>query len=117
VAYALTDASNTIEFRHLEAAWAMWSYCRASAAYIFGGILGNERADRLLKALGDAGPDGLDGTEQRDVFNRHASGEELEATRQYLHRHDLIVTRNDVPSGRGGRPGLRSWAKGREPNG
>ena len=100
VAYALTDASPTIRTEHLEAAWAMWSYCEQSAAYIFGDSLGDEVADRLLEALEAAGTDGLDGTAQRAVFSRHVSGARLDAARKLLEDRRLAVTETEPTGGR-----------------
>jgi hypothetical protein len=38
--YALLDSSPVIQQVHLEAALAVWNYCRESAAYIFGDSIG-----------------------------------------------------------------------------
>jgi len=101
VAYALLDGSHHIEVDHLEAAHAVWRYCAASAAYIFGDALGDEVADRLLAALRSAGPDGLDGTAQRDLFARHVSGARLDTARALLVSLGLART-SQVDTG--GRP-------------
>lgn len=58
VTYALLDGSHHIDLAHLEAAWALWCYCRASAGHIFGQRLGDEVGDPLLDALRRAGPNG-----------------------------------------------------------
>lgn len=100
VAYALTDASPTIRVEHLEAAWALWRYCEASAAYVFGDSLGDEVADRLLEALRDAVPDGLDGTQQRDLFARHASGARIETARKLLEDRGLARTETEPTGGK-----------------
>ena len=42
LAYALADGSRVIDVAHLEAAWALWLYCRESAALIFGAAIGDE---------------------------------------------------------------------------
>lgn len=73
VLYALLDGSPEIDVEHLDAAWALWSYCRASVEYLYGDSLGDEIADRLLAALREADPAGLDGTQIRDLFGRHHS--------------------------------------------
>jgi hypothetical protein len=36
VAYALLDGAHQIDLPHIEAAWAVWRYCRKSAELIFG---------------------------------------------------------------------------------
>jgi hypothetical protein len=71
--YALLDASYIIKPEHLRAALAFWRYCQASAKYIFGDYLGNQVADDLLRALRQAGPDGLNRTELRDLFHHHST--------------------------------------------
>src|SRR5262249_36330898 len=67
VVYAGLAGSSEIDVPHLEAAWAVWHFCEASAAYIFESATGDEVADRLLRALREAAPAGLDGTQQRDL--------------------------------------------------
>ena len=101
VVYALLDSSRLIEPVHIDAAAAVWAYCRASAACIFGDALGDEVADRLLAALHQAGKAGLDGTQQRDLFARHVGGERLDRARELLESRGLALTR---PEATGGRP-------------
>jgi hypothetical protein len=100
VAYALLDQSRKIDVAHLRAAWALWRYCRASAAYVFGESLGDPVADRLLEAVREAGREGLDGTRQRAVFSRHATGERLDAARSLLERKGLVVCETVQTGGR-----------------
>jgi hypothetical protein len=107
VVYALLDGSSRVTVEHLDAAEAVWSYCAASAAYIFGDTIGDEIADRLLDALRAAGPDGLTGTDQRDLFARHVSGARIEQARQLLEDRGLArTTRRDT----GGRPAVITTA-------
>ena len=108
VAYALTDASRVIELHHLEAAWALWCYCRASAAHIFGDALGDEVADKLLTGIRQAGEAGLDGTGQSGLFSRHITKRQLEIARESLERRELIITTTEETDGR---PRLVSIAK------
>jgi len=107
VAYAVLDGSETIEVEHLEAALAAWRYCEQSAALIFGDALGDPIADRLLSEIRDAGDAGLDGTGQRNIFARHASGARLDQARAALEAKGLVVT---VREETGGRPRLVSKA-------
>jgi hypothetical protein len=51
VAYAVLDGSRNIEPPHLQAAWALWRYCRDSAAYLFGSRLGDPQGEKLLDAF------------------------------------------------------------------
>lgn len=108
VAYALTDGSSTIEIAHLEAAWALWCYCQASAARIFGDASGDEVADRLLEAITAAGSDGLDLTAQSAVFGRHVQATRLASARGVLERLGRIVSE---PEQTDGRSRLVSYAK------
>ena len=49
--YALLDRSSVIEVHHLTAALAVWSYCEASARYIFGDTLWDPTADQIERWL------------------------------------------------------------------
>ncbi len=60
VTYALLDGSKTIEVPHLEAAFAVWRFSEASAAWIFGDAVGDPIADKLLEAIRAAGEVGED---------------------------------------------------------
>lgn len=77
--YALLDCADQIDVPHLTAAIALWEYCAASAAYIFGDALGDPVADDLLAALRVAGNAGMTRTQIRDYFKRHQSGERINA--------------------------------------
>jgi hypothetical protein len=107
VAYALLDGSEVIGLDHLQAALAVWRYCEQSASHVLGDALGDEVADRLLEAVRAAGEQGLDGSEQRDLFSRHAGGKRLEMARALLESKGLIVTETEET---GGRPRLVSRA-------
>jgi hypothetical protein len=100
VLYALCDASASIDSQHVLAGFAVWSYCRASAAYIFGDSLGSPLADKLLQALKDAGPEGLNGRQLDRAISGHASKPELDAAREALTRRGLIITFTEETGGR-----------------
>jgi len=101
VTYALLDGSHHIDVQHIRAAWALWRYCRASAAFIFGESIGDPSADRLLLAIREAGQRGLDGRQRDRVFSGHATRREVAAAVDLLERRGLI-TREVVETG--GRP-------------
>jgi hypothetical protein len=103
VAFALLDGAQAIEEPHLEAAYAVWRYCEASARFIFGDVVGDEVADRLLEAIRAAGGEGLSATEQMGVFSRNVSAARLKLAREELERRKLVVT-SEVATG--GRPKL-----------
>jgi hypothetical protein len=55
-----------------QAALALWDYCSASAASLFGSCVGDSIADRILEAL-QASPDGLTRKQIRNLFHGHVS--------------------------------------------
>jgi hypothetical protein len=71
--YALTCASPEISVQHLRAGLAMWSYCAASAEYIFGASLGDPLSDRVLTILRGAGAAGLTKRELLRELGGHTS--------------------------------------------
>jgi len=77
--YALLDARGEIDIAHLKAALAVWEYCEASAAHIFGNALGDPVADEILLALKHAGSEGMTRTAIRDLFGRNKSADRIGA--------------------------------------
>src|SRR5262249_50645564 len=57
--YALLDKTDLVDVPHLNAAYALWQYCEASAHYIFGDVLGDPLADDLRRMLQQAGTAGM----------------------------------------------------------
>lgn len=90
VTYALLDGFESIDVEHIRAAWAVWRYCRDSAAFIFGESIGNPVADRLLTAVREAGRHGLDGRAQSAVFSGHVTRRQLDDARALLERKGLV---------------------------
>ncbi len=74
--YAVLDCSPLIRAEHLTAALAVWTYCEASARWIFGGALGDATADEIMRALREM-PNGMTRTEIREHFGRHKSSPEI----------------------------------------
>lgn len=66
--FAIADRSTTMELSHLEAALAVWDYCSASVAWVWGSALGNPDAERILAALRGGEKTR---TELRDLFSRN----------------------------------------------
>lgn len=114
VVYAICAGSPVVEVEHLEAAYAFWTYCRDSAAYLFGNALGDPVADKLLAAVRAAGPEGMTGTEQSALFGRHVGARELEAARALLWDQRLARTTTEET---GGRPRIRTVAIGAQSDG
>jgi hypothetical protein len=77
--YALLDGATNIDLPHIKAALAVWEYAEASAAHIFGDMLGDPVADEILLALRQAGNAGMTRTALRDLFGRHRSGDRIGA--------------------------------------
>lgn len=100
VTYALLDSSSRIDVEHVRAAWALWSYCRASAAHIFGESTGDIIADTLIAAARRAGPAGLDGRERHALFSGHASVGQLDAAMDVLVEKALAVIETEETTGR-----------------
>jgi Bifunctional DNA primase/polymerase, N-terminal/Protein of unknown function (DUF3987)/Primase C terminal 2 (PriCT-2) len=77
--YALLDRANQIDVGHLRAGLAVWNYCDASAAHIFGATLGDDVADTILRALKNAGREGMSRSMIRDLFGGHHTSERVGA--------------------------------------
>jgi hypothetical protein len=82
--YALLDGRVEINIVHLKAALAIWEYCAASALRIFGDALGDPIADEILRALRQAGEEGMSRTGIRDLFDRHQSAEQIRRALLFL---------------------------------
>ena len=100
--YALSDAQNTIELEHLDAALSLWRYCSESARYVFGNSLGDRLADAIHAALVDAGAAGLTRTEIMNALSRNPSSEDVAASLARLHEAGLA--RIEVSNAGAGRP-------------
>src|SRR5262249_5198004 len=66
--YALLDRTPQIDVAHINAAFALWNYCAASARYIFGDYTGDPIADSILRALRNSGSGGMNRTDINDYF-------------------------------------------------
>jgi hypothetical protein len=100
LAYAIADGADTIDVEHLEAAHALWRYCRATAAMIF--PPSTTLADQILAALQDSGSEGITGTTLHALSGRNASAAALQAAVAELVSQELVETVTAPnPSGRG----------------
>lgn len=97
--YALLDHSPVIRAEHLMAALALWSFCEASAAWIFGDALGDPVADELARALRQS-PDGLTKTEIASLFGRHRRGPEIGRALGLLLEQGLATFTKEATDGR-----------------
>jgi hypothetical protein len=85
--YALLDQRDEVDLVHLEAAFAIWEYCEASARYIFGDALGDPIADEIFQVMRKAGDDGLTRTQIRDLFGRNRDADRIHLALSTLARH------------------------------
>jgi hypothetical protein len=101
--YALLDGRPDIDIEHLRAALAVWEYVESSARYIWGDTLGDPIADESLRALRQAGDDGMSRTDIRDLFGRHRGADQIGRALGVLAERGLA--RRVMRSSTGGRPG------------
>ncbi|MEO6593128.1 MAG: PriCT-2 domain-containing protein, partial [Planctomycetota bacterium] len=71
--YALLDSQSIIDASHLESARAVWDYCDASVAYLFGNKLGNVVADKLYGAIKASGTEGISRTKLSAALGRNTA--------------------------------------------
>jgi hypothetical protein len=102
--YALLHSTYYIELAHLRAALAFWRYCQASARYIWGDLLGEPIADDILRALRQAGPDGMTRWDINSLFSHNKSGEAIGAALVLLMRNGKACCQTKKLSGRGRPP-------------
>jgi hypothetical protein len=96
--FALLDRSKVIAVAHMKAAFAVWDYCRESAYVLFGDALGDPIADAILRALREQ--EGMDRTQIRDLFHRHAKAESINLALATLKAKGLATTET-IPSNGG----------------
>jgi hypothetical protein len=104
--YAALDRTPLIDACHLEAALAVWDYCRASARLLFDTAPIDPTARRINQAL-DVTPEGLSTSQIRALFHRHVSKERIDLALQQL--QGLGVINRGIAAGRGRSATI--WAK------
>jgi hypothetical protein len=110
--YALLDGSKEIRREHLLAALALWGYAAASARQIFGDLLGDPIADRILRELRAIRPEGLTRAEiNSDLFGRNINAARLESALLTLKSLELAFSVREAASDRGGPRPERWFAK------
>jgi len=98
--YALLDGVEVIDVAHLLAALAVWTYCDATARYVFGARLGDRMADEIMQRLQRAGDGGLTRTEIRDMFGRNLSADRIGAALDLLRRRGRATCEAVTTGGR-----------------
>lgn len=101
--FAMLDERTFIEVEHLRAALAVWDYCAASAAYLFGHSTGDDVADRILSGLRRA-RNGMTRTEIRELVGNKLTEARIGHACDLLKRHALA---NATEARTGGRPAQR----------
>ncbi len=93
--YAILDDKadlGVIGERHLRAALALYRYGVSTVEHVWGDAQGDADADRLLKAVREAGSDGLSFTGQSKLFGGHREKKRLHQVRRQLEDRKLIAT-------------------------
>ena len=96
--YALLDRSPVVTAAHLRAAKAVWDYCAASVAFVFGDALGDPTADTILSAL-RASTSGLTRTEISGIFGRNVPSQEIGRALTTLANRSMAQFHKDTTTG------------------
>ena len=96
--YALLDKSKDIKKIHLEAALAFWEYVEDSVVYIFGDVMGEWMADKILDGIGKCGQ--LTDSEISALFKRNISAKRLDEAKRLLQKRKLIESKMVDSNGR-----------------
>jgi len=81
--YAVLDRSPKVCLVHLEAALAVWRYCEASVRCIFGDLIGDNVADKILAALREK-PEGMTRSDVHGAFGRNQPIDAIETAFKQL---------------------------------
>lgn len=114
--YALLDQTTTIGVDHLQAAFALTRYSRATVRWLHKDKKGNKKLARLTKKLKAAGEKGLTESEiTNQVFHNNATAKEKQEYLNWLLARDLVCQVETPPGPKGGAPSLR-WFWKANPN-
>jgi hypothetical protein len=103
--HTLLDQSSAIEVGHLEAALALWRFCQASTRYVFGEMTGDTTGDVILRALKQAGSNGLMKRDIINLFGRNLAVSKIDTALAQLQAAGKVISRQTgAPVGIGGRP-------------
>jgi hypothetical protein len=98
--YALLDSAPQINRNHLDAALAVWSFCEASAQYVFGDLLGDPVADTILRLLRNSGTVGMTRSEISNAFGRNTAVSKIDAALGKLQAVNKIYYQTRKTGGR-----------------
>jgi hypothetical protein len=108
--YAALDRTPLIDACHLQAALAVWDYCRASARLLFDTAPIDPTAQRISQAA-DLTPEGLTRMQIRALFHRHVSKERIDLALEQLVKLGLIIRATSAGRGRA----TTLWTKPQNP--
>jgi len=97
--YAALDSSEFICLPHLDAAYAVWTYCYRSAVRLFGLATGDPIADRIREAV-EAAPNGLSRNQIIRLFYGHVNSERIEAALEQLAAFGALAAYTEQTGGR-----------------
>jgi hypothetical protein len=106
--YALLDGQAVANAHHLQAALAVWEYCEASVAVIFGDATGMKLADTILQQLRGAGSAGLTRTGISDALGHNRASAAIGDALAQLRELGLARVRLEPPVRRGRKP-VERW--------
>jgi Protein of unknown function (DUF3987) len=89
--YALLDGAGAIDAPHFEAAYALWQYCAASVAHIFGNASGDPITDRVLSLVRAAGEMGLTMSALSRALSGNVGKADLDRARSTLVARTLVT--------------------------
>jgi hypothetical protein len=98
--YALLDGSAMVKREHIEAAYALWRYCRDTAKYLFAEKLSSAHAERIYAALKVCAPKEMNKTQIGDIFGKNLAANVQNAALDELEKAELVkkrVTRGKGP--------------------
>jgi hypothetical protein len=100
--YALLDGSSQITAPHLQAALALWQFCKASAGYIFSAASGDQIADTIMRELEDVRPDGISRRDFiHEVFGRNVHANDIIQALRKLEATGKVHRQKQVSKGPG----------------
>jgi hypothetical protein len=97
--YAALDLSELVCLPHLEAAYAVWTYCYRSAVRLFGLATGDPIADRIREAV-EAAPNGLSRNQISRLFHGHVNSERLDVALEQLAGFGALAAYTEQTGGR-----------------
>ena len=97
--YAALDCSEIVCRPHLEAAYAVWTYCYRSAVRLFGLATGDPITDRIREAV-EASPNGLSRNQISRLFYGHVNSERIDAALEQLAAFGALAAYTEQTSGR-----------------